>query len=178
MGDITVVDGFISVFAPEMPLYGGEFCSPDDVLDSRLRMLAQDAVSAAGAVSRCGGYAMVRGPFFEGRKYDKAFIASSGASTVGMSTLPEACVAALFPQVKVVALNFITNTAFEHHSHQTNQDRAKEQSKNMGRVLTNLVRLIRAHSSAAIVEDPTELVDNRDLTDEEAANMLGGRRPV
>lgn len=142
VGDIVVVDGFVTVFAPEMPLFAGEFCSPEDTLDVRLRQIACATVLEATGRQHEGGLAVLRGPFFEGRKYDKAFIAMSGASTVGMSILPEACVAALYPGVKVLALSFVTNSAFEEHSHASNQLVAQENQAIMGKVLTNILRQI------------------------------------
>ncbi len=142
VGNFTIVDGFISLFAPDMPLFGGEFVSPDDALDPHLRECAVSAVKEAGGMPHMGGHAMVRGPFFEGRRYDKPLLALSGASTVGMSMLPEACIAALYPPVKVLALTFITNSAFETHSHETNQVRAREKSEMMGEVLRGIIKRI------------------------------------
>lgn len=141
VGDIMVVDGFVSLFAPDMPLYAGEFVSPDDTLAPGLRDLAMASVNEVTGTAKMGGYTMLRGPFFEGRRYDKSFLIASGASTVGMSSLPEACVAALYHQegVRVIALNFITNTASEAHSHEVNQRRALERSGDMGRVLGSII---------------------------------------
>ena len=36
VGDIVFVNGFVTVFAPPMPLHAGEFVSPDNVLDHHL----------------------------------------------------------------------------------------------------------------------------------------------
>lgn len=140
VGDIVVVDGFVTVFAPEMPLYAGEFCSPEDALDLNLRKLALEVVRGVTSKATEGGLAVVRGPYFEGRKYDKAFIAASGASIVGMSILPEACVAALYPGVRVLALSFVTNSAFEEHSHESNQLVAQRNQTVMGQILTGILR--------------------------------------
>jgi purine-nucleoside phosphorylase len=142
VGDIMIVDGFVSLFAPDMPLFAGEFCSPDDTLAPRLREIARRVVNDITGKAHEGGYAMVRGPFFEGRKYDKAILRASGASTVGMSSLPEACIAALYPGVEVLALNFVTNTDSEAHSHEENQRRAAEKSASMGAVLHGIIKAI------------------------------------
>ena len=144
VGDIMVVDGFMSLFAPDMPLYAGEFCSPDDALDPELRKIAMASVKEVSGKVHVGGYAMVRGPFFEGRRYDKPYLVATGASTVGMSSLPEACIAALYaPDVKVLGLNFITNTAVEDHSHEVNQQRARAKSGDMGRVLHGIISKLK-----------------------------------
>ncbi len=139
VGDIVVIDGLVTLFAPKMPLFTGEFCSPEDTLHPKLREMAVEAIRSVSSRAAEGGHVMVCGPFFEGRKYDKPLLKQSGASVVGMSILPEACVAALYPGVRVVALTFITNSATEEHSHETNQARAKERSQDMGRVLLQML---------------------------------------
>ncbi len=142
-GDIVVADGFLSLFAGQTPLWGGEFCSPDDVLDSDMRGAAKEA-SHGLIEAHTGGYAMVRGPFFEGRKYDKLFLRNTGCSVVGMSTFPEACIASLYKDegVRVVAISFVTNTDSEEHSHQANLKRAKESSAKLGEYLRRLISKI------------------------------------
>ncbi len=136
VGDLVVVDGFLTVFAPPMPLWAGEFCSPEDMLDEGLQTLAHAA--ARDIRTHKGCYAMVRGPFFEGRKYDKQFIRDSGASVVGMSMLPEACIAALY-NVKTLGLSFVTNNHLEEHSHEENLARAKLNSQKLGGFLCNVI---------------------------------------
>lgn len=138
-GDVVMVNGFVTLFAPEMPLFAGEFCSPEDTIDQPLisqifRETTPGFVKTSLKVYR-GGHAMVRGPFFEGRKYDKDFLAKTGAAVVGMSILPEACVVAVYPGVKIVPLGFVTNTASEEHSHEENMKRAKEKSVHLGEFL-------------------------------------------
>ncbi|MBI3632641.1 MAG: purine-nucleoside phosphorylase [Candidatus Vogelbacteria bacterium] len=143
VGDIVVADGFVTLFAPKMPLWGGEFCSPEDTLDKDFRQLALK--SAEGLIdAHQGGYAMVQGPFFEGRKYDKAILRMVGASTVGMSTLPESCIAALYREegVKVLALSFITNTDSEDHSHEENVKRVNASSSKLGELISRIVAKI------------------------------------
>jgi purine-nucleoside phosphorylase len=141
-GDLVVIDGFMSLFAPDMPLYAGEFCSPDDALCPELREMAFNRTPHEGFDTvTAAGYAMVRGPFFEGRKYDKLALAKAGASIVGMSTLPEACIAALYG-AKVLALAFITNDSVETHSHQTNLERARKASDGLGGYLQRIIEQI------------------------------------
>ncbi len=136
-GQIMPIDGFITLFAPDMPLFAGEFCSPEDVIDQgTIRHLMTRTGKLPISVAPGGGYAMVRGPYFEGRKYDKKILRDCGASAVGMSVLPEACVAALYPDVRVLPLAFITNTAIEEHSHESNMRIAREASTRLGSFLS------------------------------------------
>lgn len=139
VGEICVVNGFVTVFAPEMPLWAGEFFSPEDVLNDGLQRIALE--ECGKLVAHCGGYVMVRGPFFEGRKFDKNFLASTGASVVGMSMLPEACVAALYKDdgVRVLGLAFVTNDAVQEHSHEENLICASAASKHLGGLLIRIV---------------------------------------
>lgn len=139
VGDIVMIDGFVTLFAPPMPLYAGEFCSPEDTLSKALMAEASFVYQEMGMTSIRGGHAMVRGPQFEGRKYDKALLASTGAKLVGMSTLPEACVAALYPGVRVLAFAFVTNDAVEEHTHETNMAVAKASRETLGDFLTRTV---------------------------------------
>lgn len=145
VGDVVIADGFVTLFAPPMPLFAGEFCSPEDKLSHRMRETALETkVLKDGKVllTHQGGYAMVRGPLFEGRRYDKPFLRLTGASAVGMSTLPEMCVIALYPDAEALCLSFITNTDSEEHSHETNQARAKESSALLGAYLEQVIRQI------------------------------------
>ncbi len=141
VGDICVVDGLVTVFAPDMPLYGDEFCSPEDALDRELAGLAvaQARLVEPDLEAVLGGHVMVRGPFFEGRRYDKRLLAAAGAKVVGMSVLPECCVAALYPGVKAVALAFVTNSEAEEHSHETNLERSRRSAQALGAYLTRIV---------------------------------------
>jgi purine-nucleoside phosphorylase len=141
VGNLVVIDGFVTLFAPDMPLFAGEFCSPEDVLSNRLKCVALVNYGSYPGNIFPGGYAMVRGPFFEGRKYDKVAIAKTGASIVGMSTLPEACIAALY-QAEVLALAFVTNGSIETHSHETNLARAKEAAAGLGEYLRRVIEEI------------------------------------
>jgi purine-nucleoside phosphorylase len=149
VGDVVVVDGFVSLFAPDLPLFAGEFCSPDDVLDRKLLEIALNSVAdrlgrddedCPRAVS--GGYAMMRGPFFEGRKYDKQALYQTGASCVGMSSLPEAAVIAalLGRDARVLVLSYITNSELEEHSHEENVRRAKSDGPQLGAILVDIIR--------------------------------------
>ncbi|KKS13167.1 MAG: hypothetical protein UU69_C0012G0015 [Candidatus Magasanikbacteria bacterium GW2011_GWA2_41_55] len=140
VGDICVVDGFVTLFAPQMPLWGGEFQSPEDSLDKKLCDIARKAT--CGLRVHTGGHVMLLGPWFEGRKYDKRFLALTGAKVVGMSGLPEACVAALYSGVRVLYLCFVTNDDVEEHSHEENLARSKAASSELGSYLELIVSKI------------------------------------
>lgn len=142
VGDIVVIDGFVTCFSPPLPLYAGEFCSPEDALDpGMVKAAGRIRLEGAPDAVKRGGYAMMRGPHFEGRRYDKAFIASTGAKTVGMSVVPEAAIAALYGDVRVLALAFVTNDAVETHSHETNRSRALARAAMLSQFLTRAAGL-------------------------------------
>lgn len=136
VGQVALVDGFVTLYAPDMPLYAGEFCSPEDTLDPQLRRVAK-RVRGPLTVKEVG-HVMVRGPFFEGRRYDKALLAKTGAGVVGMSMLPEACVAALYG-ARVLGLGFVTNDDVAAHSHEENLAQAKKAAAHLGGFLTRIV---------------------------------------
>lgn len=143
VGSIAVVKSFITLFAPPMPLWAGEFCSPEDMLDDKLNNLAFLACGDVQLSNKVASHAMVRGPFFEGRKNDKSILKSFGADVVGMSMLPEACVAAVYG-VKTIGLGFVTNNDIELHSHEENMARAKQSQVKLGALLTSLIHRIPA----------------------------------
>lgn len=143
VGDILLIDGFLMSVAPRLPLVRGEFCSPEDTLDRKLRTAANMLFIGDDPRSvHVGGYAMLLGPAFEGRKYDKPFLASTGIKAVGMSVLPEAAVAALYGGVKVLPMAFITNDAYEEHSHEENLRRSKERAPLLGDYLARVINAI------------------------------------
>lgn len=135
VGGIAVVNGFVTLYAPEMPMWAGEFVSPDDTLDPALQAIAHEVCPL---VAKTVGHVMVRGPFFEGRRYDKGLLAATGAGIVGMSMLPEACIAALYG-AKVLGLGFVTNDDVAEHSHEENQRRAKEAAPHLCDFLAQIV---------------------------------------
>lgn len=136
VGDIAVIDGFVSLYAGGMPLWGNEFCSPEDAISKRLNKVA--LTERGELVSREVGYAMFHGPHFEGRKYDKKILSQGGAGAVGMSMLPEACVASLY-EAEFLGLCFITNSDKEVHSHEENIRRANESSSLLGTYLERII---------------------------------------
>jgi len=139
---LMIIEGFVTVFAPQMPLWAGEFVSPEDALTQRLSDLAWSQHRHFPGKTTTGFYAMVMGPFFEGRKKDKDALANAGASVVGMSVLPEACVAALYPGVEVMGLAFITNDSKAVHSHQANVEEAKKYGEGLSNYLRQVIKVV------------------------------------
>lgn len=136
---IVVINKLCTTYAPDMPLFTGEFCSPEDHLDRHLcdiAVLQRKTIQDSTLHVHRGGHVMVRGPFFEGRKLDKALLKRTKAKVVGMSILPETCVASLVKGSRVLALGYVTNNATEEHSHEENLKRAKARSEELGRYLT------------------------------------------
>ncbi len=137
VGEVCIVNGFVTLYAPDMPLWAGEFCSPEDTLNKALQSTAiKMAQDVKGGTA---GHVMVRGPFFEGRRHDKELLARTGASVVGMSMLPEACIAALYDDASVLGLGFVTNDAVETHSHEENLARAAAAREKLGTYLTRII---------------------------------------
>jgi purine nucleoside phosphorylase len=139
VGDIAVIDGLLTLFAPDPPLWGGEFCSPEDSFDPHL---IETALSEHGnLVAKRAVHAMLRGPQFESRRYDKPVLRKARAGVVGMSILPEACIANLYG-IPVLALGFVTNDPTEEHSHETNQERMRRRAPELGNYLARIIARI------------------------------------
>ncbi len=140
VGDLVFMQSFVmSGGHEEMPLWGGEFVSPEDALAIEWRVLACEAAERAELVLHStGNHAYVRGPHFEGRTHDKGNLRKLGATTVGMSVKPECCVAALYG-ARAMGIAFITNDAVESHDHETNVARAKASSAKLGAFLEHVV---------------------------------------
>lgn len=141
VGSVCLVDGFLTLFSPQMPQFGFEFVSPEDKLSANLRRIArkQDGLNGDRLPARKGKHAMVCGPFFEGRKVDKGVLRNCGADVVGMSVLPEVCVAAAYEDSELLVLCFVTNTATEEHSDDENRRRLKASSDRLGPYLERVV---------------------------------------
>ena len=137
---IVVADRFLTLFAPEMPMFVGEFDSPEDTLKEELIKMAV-RVAVPGLRVHRGTHVMLRGPFFEGRKRDKAVLAMLGGRIVGMSLLPEACVMATRKQ-RVLGLCFVSNDADEEHSDEEISRRVRAKSDLLGAYLHRVVAAI------------------------------------
>ena len=137
--DIVLINKFLTLFSLQMPLNAGEFVSPEDTLSKKLIDIAYaDGLYYEIGKVKKGAYAMVLGPNFEGRKLDKHILANLGANIAGMSTLPEACVAALY-HAEILAMSFVTNDAVEEHSHKKNTEEVKKNSEKLTTYLTKVI---------------------------------------
>lgn len=143
--DLVIIDSILTLFAPPLPLYTGEFVSPEDVLCKELLARAYDFRSHFNnnlkSKVHFGTYAMVRGPFFESRNIDKKVLGKMGADIVGMSTLPECAIAALY-NAKVLALSFVTNGFTKEHSHEENMLKLQHSSQNLSKYLQEVIQKI------------------------------------
>ena len=139
VGSVVIIDGFVSTFLGDRPLFAGEFCCADDVLSPQMISVAEKLGSSYSGGVAVGGHVYYRGPNFEGRKYDKPLLRQTGATVVGMSVLPEALVCATYKHVKVLALAFVTNDDVEEHSHETNLDRAQKMGPELSRYLRSII---------------------------------------
>lgn len=160
VGDVVMPHSLITVFAPPMPLYAGEFVSPEDAIDQSALRLIRNKFWRNWRLPfslHSGTHVMVRGPFFEGRRRDKGLLAHAGADVVGMSLLPELCVTALYPKAAAVPLTFVTNTASEGHSHQENQARARNSAAALGQFIGNVVRTLSGLADLKPGADPDSL---------------------
>lgn len=122
-GEIVIVDGFCTLYAPPPPLYGIELIEPGTALKTELWRIAQKACKIAGLKTYQGGYVMVRGPAYEDRRYDKFIMAraAEGIEAVGMSVYPETAVASLF-EMDVLALCAISNNETEEMDDKVHRD--------------------------------------------------------
>ncbi len=139
VGDVVGIRNFVSFGNEMMPLWAGEFVSPEDVLDEEwCRATAPAAKSLKLRYWDDGAYAYFRGPHFEGRARDKLNLYELGANVVGMSVKPECCVAALYG-ARAMGVAFVTNDAVAEHSHEQNVARAKAESPKLGAFLREVV---------------------------------------
>jgi purine-nucleoside phosphorylase len=113
VGDIMLITDHLNLM-PDSPLrgpnderFGPRFPSPVGVYDRGLLEAARRAATRAGLLCREGVYAAVQGPCYETRA-EVRLLRALGGDAVGMSTAPEALVAAHGGQ-KVLALSTITN---------------------------------------------------------------------
>jgi purine nucleoside phosphorylase len=139
VADIVIVEKLLTLFAPQMPLWAGEFVSPEDVLSKDFSKIAYNTSFHDEDSVKRGTHAMLLGPNFESRKPDKEILSKLGADVVGMSILPDCCIAALY-DAKVLALGFVTNDFIEVHSHEHNQNKAKEYSAKLSSYLSRVIQ--------------------------------------
>lgn len=142
VGDLAYLQSFVMFGNEVMPLWAGEFVSPEDALARDLSGHAATVAERVGlTLHEDSAHAYVRGPHFEGRAHDKGNLKRLGATTVGMSVKPECCVAALYG-AQALGIAFITNDDVEAHEHETNVTRAKAAGDKLGAFLSGLVSIL------------------------------------
>ncbi len=112
-GDLMLITDHLNLM-PDNPLrgwnderFGPRFPSPVGVYDRVLLAAARRAAAREGFTLREGVYAATQGPSYE-TEAEVNYLRGLGADAVGMSTVPEALVAAHGGQ-KVLAISTITN---------------------------------------------------------------------
>lgn len=110
IGDLIVVNGFTGMLAPEMPLEAFEKPQAERVLCPNLRLCASRANTGAdlGFKMYEAGVAMVRGPLVPVFSCDKPLLRATGADAAVTSILPEATIAALYPDTRALGLVFVS----------------------------------------------------------------------
>lgn len=142
VGDLVAVDSFLSLFAPDMNMaFTGEFTNPEDAISKRLIDVAKFLKEYYGREIKTGTHAMIRGPWFEGRKVDKIALRNNGADVVGMSIYPEVGIASLYKNVEVLPLCFVTNSISDEMSHEAHQKEASMMSVSLGSFMRELIKL-------------------------------------
>lgn len=142
-GDVVFIDGWLSAWSEEMPLFPGEFTNPEDVLQTQMiDAITQAAPEGLRVVH--GSHVFWQGPHFEGRRYDKSSMRHAGGDCVSMSVKPEAAVASLYADqgVKIIALGFVCNTQEEAMEHEHHRNVAREAAPKLARLLQAIIPLL------------------------------------
>jgi purine nucleoside phosphorylase len=147
---VAVINNLVTVCAGPMPMFPGEFEAPKSKLDGELINLAMKYRTPNLQISPAT-HCFVRGPWFESL-LDKNILRTLGPKmafgeaklpddnrVVGMSILPELCVAALYKDVRTLALGYVTNGPAEKHSHESNVAAAQSKAELLGDLLRNIV---------------------------------------
>lgn len=107
-GTIIAVNGFDDTSAPEMPLEAFEKPEAERVLYPQLRQIALESARRIVIPMREGGVAMVRGPLVPVFSCNKSRLRMGGASVTVTSILTEAMIAALYQDIAVLGLSFVS----------------------------------------------------------------------
>ena len=114
-GDLMLISDHINysganpLIGPNLDAFGPRFPDCSDIYTARLRKIIREKAKEAGIGLQEGVYAMYSGPNYETPAEIRMF-RILGADTVGMSTVPEALVAA-HCGMEVVGISCITNMA-------------------------------------------------------------------
>jgi len=114
-GDLMLISDHINfsgaspLIGPNLDSFGPRFPDCSDIYPASLRSVIKEKAAAAGISTQEGVYAMYCGPNYETPAEIRMFRVL-GADVVGMSTVPEALVAA-HCGIKVVGISCVTNMA-------------------------------------------------------------------
>lgn len=154
-GDLVLLDDHINLMFKHPlvgPVQGGEARFPDmsEPYDRRLRSLALDVARELAIPLREGVYAAVTGPSYE-TPAEVRMLARMGAHTVGMSTVPEATVAAALG-MRCLGFSMVTNKAaglsLDPLGHEEVMTVGAVAGKQLGRLLEVLVGRMPSPQSA------------------------------
>lgn len=138
VGDIVVVDNFFTLLAPKMPLFDGDdFAVPGFAISKPAVEIALQQTLPDSHRIKAGTHVMVRGPNIE-TTTDKVYLGRRGFTCIGMSLVPEACVAWLY-NIPFLPLGLITNGWEEEHSHTAVTDAGKEAAPYLAPYLEALI---------------------------------------
>ncbi len=142
VGSIVLINGWVSGWSEEMPLFGGEFVNPEDKIARMHFPDIQEAAKLANLQSHKGAHIFWVGPHFEGRLIDKHFMLEAGAICVGMSIKPEAAVTALYDGVQIIPIGFVTDEPTEETNHQHNCEVAQNAAHKLGQFLERVIAML------------------------------------
>ena len=145
-GDLMLISDHINnsganpLVGANMPEFGPRFPDVSDLYDRELRHKIRDKASDAGILLQQGVYMMWSGPNYE-TPAEVRMARIVGADAVGMSTVPEALVAAQCG-IKVVGISCITNMAAGVTAHGLDHQEVMEIAAMVHDKFHNLVTLI------------------------------------
>ena len=145
-GDIMLIDDHISLFMPS--IFRGNiekkkrasFVDMSEVYSLKARNLALYVAQKEGVNLKRGHYIFFEGPRYETPADIKA-MAALGASSTGMSTVPET-IAARYLNMEVLGLSYITNKAAGLSSNKLSHQEVIENAKISAELFVNLVKSI------------------------------------
>lgn len=145
VGDIGIVDGFMTFLGEGMPNMGPEFVTLDDVIVEENLQLVEKACCWGHLNTFRGGLVYVRGPNFPGSRYEKKFQFGSGGVISSMSMAPEAFVTAVFnangSKIRFFPFTFICDVGLAKIEHKGNLNAVDIYKHKMSEALRELVNL-------------------------------------
>jgi purine-nucleoside phosphorylase len=140
--------GVNPLFGWRYPGGGPAFVHLSGVYDRELGSLAHAVAEAEGIDLAAGIYVALSGPSYE-TPAETAFLAKTGASAVGMSTVPEAT-AGVAVGLKVLAISCITNAAGAESSHEEVLATARRASADLRSILMGVIQERRAGGTGGL----------------------------